>query len=44
MKELLKAMNNNFKGFEELHETLLNDIPKYGNDDDYADDIYATSI
>ena len=39
MKEFLKAISNNFKGYDELRETLLNDVPKYGNDDDRADDI-----
>ncbi|MBU0528800.1 glycyl radical protein [bacterium] len=39
MSKILEAINCNFEGFEELHETLINDIPKYGNDDDRADDI-----
>ncbi len=25
--------------YDELHEKLINDVPKYGNDDDDADDI-----
>jgi len=36
--ELLKAMEKNFDGFESLRESLLNNTPKYGNDDDRADD------
>jgi len=39
MQDFLDKINNNFIGFDELHESLLNDIPKYGNDDDEADDI-----
>ncbi|MEE8478500.1 MAG: trans-4-hydroxy-L-proline dehydratase, partial [Candidatus Neomarinimicrobiota bacterium] len=39
MKDLLKALKNNFNGYDELHNSLLNSIPKYGNDDDRADDI-----
>jgi len=39
MDELLKALKNNFKGYEELRQKLLNETPKYGNDDDRADDI-----
>lgn len=39
MKDFLKAIENNFNGYDELHDTLLNDVPKYGNDDDRADDI-----
>jgi formate C-acetyltransferase len=38
-KELLKALKADFAGFEKLRQKLLNKTPKYGNDDDYADDI-----
>ena len=39
MDELLKAVENNFEGYEEIHNIVLNKTPKYGNDDDYADEI-----
>ncbi len=39
MEELLKALKNDFKGAEPLRQRLLNKTPKYGNDDDYADEI-----
>jgi formate C-acetyltransferase len=39
MSELLDALNNDFKNRENLRKKLVNDTPKYGNDDDYADDI-----
>lgn len=39
MKELLSAIDANFKGYEMIHNLVLNHTPKYGNDDDYADDI-----
>ncbi len=39
MKELLEALKNNFIGHEALREKLVNDTPKYGNDDDYVDDL-----
>jgi formate C-acetyltransferase len=39
MKEMLKALQENFKGQEILRQRLLNKTPKYGNDDDYADEI-----
>lgn len=39
MKNFLEALKNNFNGYDELHDTLLNSVPKYGNDDDRADDI-----
>lgn len=38
MKELLKALHANFEGYEELRNLLLK-APKYGNDDDYVDEI-----
>jgi len=39
LKELLQALRANFKGYEKLRQTLLNKTPKYGNDDEYADQI-----
>lgn len=39
MKGLLEALKSNFKDFEEFRSLLVYDTPKYGNDDDYADDI-----
>jgi len=39
MAELLEALKYNFEGYESIQEMLLNDTPKYGNDDDYADSI-----
>ncbi len=39
MAELLKALKANFEGMESLRLRLFNKTPKYGNDDDYADDI-----
>ena len=35
---LLNALENNFKDFDEFHEALVYETPKYGNDDDYADE------
>jgi pyruvate formate-lyase/glycerol dehydratase family glycyl radical enzyme len=39
MKELLAALKDDFKGHDDLHFKLLFESPKYGNDDDRADDI-----
>ncbi len=36
---LLNAMKTNFQGHETLRLKLTYNTPKYGNDDDYADDI-----
>jgi pyruvate formate-lyase/glycerol dehydratase family glycyl radical enzyme len=38
MKTLLEALRENFEGHESVRQLLLNDSPKYGNDDDRADD------
>jgi len=39
MEELLSALRANFEGREALRQTLWQRTPKYGNDDDYADDV-----
>jgi formate C-acetyltransferase len=39
MGQLLKALKTDFGGDEPLRQRLVNRTPKYGNDDDYADDI-----
>lgn len=39
MSDLLQALQDNFEGHEVLRQTLLNKGSKYGNDDQYADDL-----
>jgi formate C-acetyltransferase len=39
MADLARALHENFEGFEPLRQTLINKAPKYGNDDDYADEV-----
>ncbi|HEY9169202.1 MAG TPA: trans-4-hydroxy-L-proline dehydratase [Lutibacter sp.] len=39
MEVLLKAISKNFEGEEILRQTIINNTPFYGNDDDYADNI-----
>jgi len=39
MKEILASIDANFEGHEMTKNLVLNHTPKYGNDDDYADDI-----
>lgn len=39
MEQLIEAMEHNFEGYEKIHHILIDKTPKYGNDDDYADDI-----
>ena len=37
MDQLCKALEKNFEGYDDLRQMLLN-APKFGNDDDYADE------
>ena len=39
MRLLLSALKSDFKDHETLRQRLLNKTPKFGNDEDYADDI-----
>ena len=39
MEELLKALEDNFEGHEIVKNLISNKTPKYGNDNDYADEI-----
>lgn len=40
MDELCEALENNFEGHERVHQ-MLNNSPRFGNDDDYADEQVA---
>ncbi|WXG46230.1 MAG: trans-4-hydroxy-L-proline dehydratase [Candidatus Atabeyarchaeum deiterrae] len=42
MEDLLKVLKDNFDGSESLRERFVYETPKYGNDDDYADQIMQT--
>ncbi|MBT3169043.1 MAG: glycyl radical protein [Candidatus Cloacimonetes bacterium] len=37
LKEMLKAVKNDYTGYEKLQNDLIYNTPKYGNDNDYAD-------
>ena len=39
MEELIKALEHNFEGYDMIANLVRNKTPKYGNDDDYADNI-----
>lgn len=39
MKQLMKALADDFEGHDEIYHWVHDASPKYGNDDDYADDI-----
>ena len=40
MDELCRALDNNFEGYEDIRKMCL-EVPKFGNDDDYADEQVA---
>ncbi|HEY3368955.1 MAG TPA: trans-4-hydroxy-L-proline dehydratase [Symbiobacteriaceae bacterium] len=42
MAELLAALKSDFAGHERTRQLLLNKTPKFGNDDDYADEIMVS--
>jgi pyruvate formate-lyase/glycerol dehydratase family glycyl radical enzyme len=39
MEELITALERDFEGHERTRQMLLNKTPRYGNDDDYADEV-----
>lgn len=41
--KVLTALQANFEGFEEMQHDFIYETPKYGNDDDYADEL-AVSV
>ncbi len=41
MEQMRQAIANNFEGQEALRLTLLNKLPKYGNDDDTVDELFG---
>ncbi len=39
MKEMLEVLSRDYEGYESLRQQFLNNTPKYGNDDEYADSL-----
>ena len=39
MDELIRVIDADFEGHEPLRQMLIHEAPKYGNDDDYVDDL-----
>ena len=39
MDELIRAIDADFEGYEPLRQMVIHDAPKFGNDDDYVDDL-----
>lgn len=39
LKELYDALMNNWEGYEQLRQTIINEVPHYGNDIDEVDEL-----
>ncbi len=39
MNEMISALENNYTGYGEIRKLVMDETPKYGNDNDYADEI-----
>lgn len=39
MRDMIMAINNDFEGFEKTRQRMLHKTPKYGNDNEYADQV-----
>jgi len=39
LMDIIETIRKNFEGKESLRQMLLNEVPKYGNDEDYVDSI-----
>ncbi len=39
MNEMISALEKNYDGYGEIRKLVMDETPKYGNDDDYADEI-----
>lgn len=39
MEKMVEVLNKDFQGYETLHQKFLSKTPKYGNDNDYVDEL-----
>lgn len=44
MDQLIQALENNFEGYEDIRQMLINEAPKYGNDIDEVDRFAAETV
>jgi formate C-acetyltransferase len=44
LQEIIEAMDADFEGNEPLRQTLITKAPKWGNDDDFVDDLAAEAV
>jgi len=44
MDDVLNALRKDYEGYEAMRQVFLNKTPKYGNDDDYVDEIAKSTV
>jgi formate C-acetyltransferase len=44
LRTLYDALQANWEGYEDLHQTVINDVPHYGNDIDEVDELAAWAV
>ncbi|MCL2226140.1 MAG: hypothetical protein FWB97_00700 [Oscillospiraceae bacterium] len=44
LKEMYDALHANWEGYEDLRQTIINDVPHYGNDDEEVDGFASWSL
>ncbi|MBN2041555.1 MAG: hypothetical protein JW864_16075 [Spirochaetes bacterium] len=44
LKELYDALQNNWEGYEQLRQTVINEVPHYGNDNDEVDELASWAL
>ncbi|MPW26738.1 hypothetical protein GC105_13180 [Alkalibaculum sp. M08DMB] len=44
LKELYDALMNNWEGYEQLRQTVINEVPHYGNDNDEVDELASWAL
>jgi pyruvate formate-lyase/glycerol dehydratase family glycyl radical enzyme len=44
LREMYDALENNWEGYEQLRQTVVNEVPHYGNDDDEVDGLATWAL
>ncbi len=44
LRTLYDALENNWEGYEDLRQTIINDVPHYGNDIDEVDELASWAL
>ncbi len=44
LKEMYDALKNNWEGYEQLRQTIIKEVPHYGNDNDEVDELASWAL